>query len=331
MNTGKDLVVAKMEPAVVLLAQADTVGKAKKVKDLAAAAARFARAQGLGAEAEMYARAIVIEAELLMGRFLKEAESAAGRPRKINDTGLLISERPETLAELGVSPRESAEAQMLVEEVAVKPDLVEELKAGRVSKKGVRRERKKREQKEAIAQASRQPKEKLIVGPYDIVLADPPWRYEHCEAENREVENQYPTSSLEDIFTHFKTANPTTKRDVILFLWATAPKLAEALQVMEEWGFDYRSCAVWDKESIGMGYWWRIQHELLLVGVRGKPGATPESERISSVFREKRTKHSCKPECVYGWIERAFPGARKLEMYQRKAREGWGGWGNECE
>ncbi len=179
-----------------------------------------------------------------------------------------------------------------------------------------------------VASAKSAPRSQLITGPFDLILADPPWRYEHCEADNREIENQYQTATIDEISKHKKHLNP--KQDCILFLWATAPKLSEAMTVMERWGFNYRSCAVWDKQVIGMGYWWRIQHELLLVGVMGKPSCTPEPARISSIFSERRGTHSTKPQCVYQWIERAFPDSVKLEMYCRQPRQGWAAWGNEC-
>lgn len=67
-----------------------------------------------------------------------------------------------------------------------------------------------------------------------------------------------------------KTLSIPSADNAVLFLWATAPKLKEALEVMEAWGFEYRTNAVWDKEIIGMGYWFRGQHELLLVGVKGE-------------------------------------------------------------
>ena len=110
----------------------------------------------------------------------------------------------------------------------------------------------------------------------------------------------------------------------------TPPKLVEALAVLEAWGFRYVTNAVWDKQKIGMGYWFRGQHELLLVGVKGEPGTPPESERRSSVFAEARRGHSQKPACVYEWIERAFPDRTKLEMYCRQQRDGWAAWGNEA-
>jgi len=37
------------------------------------------------------------------------------------------------------------------------------------------------------------------------------------------------------------------------------------------WGFSYRTCAVWDKEVIGPGHFFRQQHELLLLAARGSP------------------------------------------------------------
>ncbi len=57
--------------------------------------------------------------------------------------------------------------------------------------------------------------------------------------------------------------------DSVLFMWATSPKLREAMQVVEAWGFDYKTCMVWVKDKIGMGYYARQQHELLLIAKRG--------------------------------------------------------------
>ncbi|MFM7468586.1 MAG: MT-A70 family methyltransferase, partial [Vampirovibrionales bacterium] len=79
------------------------------------------------------------------------------------------------------------------------------------------------------------------------------------------------------------------------------------------------------------GYWFRGQHELLLVATKGKFSPPDQQHRVSSVFRESRTQHSKKPECVYQWIEAAFPEAHKLEMFCRTRREGWQVWGNEAD
>lgn len=162
---------------------------------------------------------------------------------------------------------------------------------------------------------------------HEIILADPPWRYDFNETPKlREIENEYPTMDVEEIKTHVPSS---AAEDSILFLWGTAPKLREALEVMAAWGFEYKSHAIWDKQKIGMGYWFRGRHELLLVGIKGNPGTVPEPARRSSIFSEARGEHSMKPQCVYSWIEEAFPLKTKLEMYCRNPRPGWDVWGNE--
>jgi N6-adenosine-specific RNA methylase IME4/ParB-like chromosome segregation protein Spo0J len=164
------------------------------------------------------------------------------------------------------------------------------------------------------------------VSEFEIVLADPPWRYDFSETECREIENNYPTATIEDICSHA----PKTTPDSILFLWATAPKLREAMQVVDAWGFTYRTHAVWDKCKIGMGYWFRGQHELLIVATKGKASPPIAENRVSSIFKESRTEHSKKPDCVYEWIESAFVSYKKLEMYARSNRPGWKSWGAEA-
>jgi N6-adenosine-specific RNA methylase IME4 len=166
------------------------------------------------------------------------------------------------------------------------------------------------------------------VGTYRLIYADPPWRYEHVKTESRAIENQYPTMALADICA----LSVPAADDAVLFLWATSPKLAEALEVLAAWGFTYRTCAVWDKEQIGMGYYFRQQHELLLVGGRGTAPVPPAEQRLPSVFRSKRSDHSEKPTVVYGYLEAMYPtftARDRVELFARQARAGWSAWGNE--
>lgn len=192
-----------------------------------------------------------------------------------------------------------------------------------VQAKRIELETKEFERKEAEAEASETPAPALP----NLVLADPPWRYDFAETDSRQIENQYPSATVDEIIDH----RPETEPDCVLLMWATVAKLKEALEVMDGWGFEYKTHAVWDKEKIGMGYWFRGQHELLLVGTKGKVSPPEPENRVSSVFREARGGHSVKPECVYEWIERAFPNHNKLEMYCRAPREGWAVFGNEAE
>jgi len=162
-------------------------------------------------------------------------------------------------------------------------------------------------------------------GEFDVIYADPPWRYDFSKSDNRAIENQYPTMEVSDIC---KLKVPSAENSV-LFLWGTAPKLLEALEVMKAWGFQYKTNAVWDKRRIGMGYYFRIQHEHLLIGTKGAPGVPGETARPDSIFSQAKTKHSSKPEIVYNMIEAAYPGKNYLEMYARKKRDGWSQYGNE--
>lgn len=166
----------------------------------------------------------------------------------------------------------------------------------------------------------------VLDGKFDVVYADPPWRYDFSETTSRDIENQYPTMTLEDI----KALDVPSADDCVLFLWATAPKLIEAIEVVKAWGFEYKTCAVWDKEKIGMGYWFRGQHELLLVGTKGKVSPPEPSARVSSVYSEPRGVHSAKPDYYYTLIENMCPGRRYLELFaRRKHSESWEVWGNE--
>lgn len=158
---------------------------------------------------------------------------------------------------------------------------------------------------------------------YDIILADPPWRYDFSKTKNRRVENHYPTMSVQEIIELRLKIAEITKDNSVLFLWATAPKLQEALCVMNEWGYTYKSHSIWLKRKMGMGYWWRGQHELLLAGVKGKFSPPTPDRRWSSIMEETRTLHSKKPEIAYEMIENMFPGAKRLELFARTKRANW--------
>lgn len=164
---------------------------------------------------------------------------------------------------------------------------------------------------------------------YPVVYVDPPWRYEHIETESRAIENQYPTMALEDICA--MPVGDVTTDDAILYLWATSPKLAEAMQVVEAWGFNYRTSMVWVKDQIGMGYYARQRHELLLICTKGQPPTPAPSDRPDSVVEAPRGgKHSAKPEVFYGVIERMYPTLPKIELFCRSPRSGWAAWGNQA-
>ena len=163
---------------------------------------------------------------------------------------------------------------------------------------------------------------------FSVIYADPPWQYDFTRSENREIENHYPTMEIEKI----KALNVSAfcHTDAVLYLWATAPKLRESLSVIKAWGFEYKTHMVWVKDKIGMGYWARSQHELLLIGTRGNFSPPSNAKRVSSIIEAPRRKHSEKPLQFAELLESLYPDMAKIELFCRSPREGWTVWGYEA-
>jgi len=191
----------------------------------------------------------------------------------------------------------------------------------------IRRDEIRQERTERINEIARGNQPLHAVQRYPVILADPPWRYEHSKTTSREIENHYPTMSLDEIcdLPVGELATP----DAILFLWTTSPKLAESMKVIEAWGFEYRTCMVWVKDKIGMGYYARQRHELLLIAKRGEIPVPEPSNRFDSVIEWPRTEHSAKPPIVHERIEEMYAEFDKVELFARSPRVGWAVWGNQ--
>jgi N6-adenosine-specific RNA methylase IME4 len=170
------------------------------------------------------------------------------------------------------------------------------------------------------------------LGKFAVLYADPPWRYENppMGGGNRSIENHYPTMELEQICA--LPVGDIAHDDSVLYMWATVPKLAECMQVLDAWGFLYRTCAAWDKVDIGMGYYFRNQHELLLVGKRGELPPPTAGTQPSSLYSEKVGEHSAKPLHYYDMLDDMYPGIRKIELFGRapEDRALWSTWGNQA-
>jgi N6-adenosine-specific RNA methylase IME4 len=98
---------------------------------------------------------------------------------------------------------------------------------------------------------------------------------------------------------------------------------------MKAWGFTYKTNMVWVKDKIGLGFYFRGQHELLLVGVKGKVAPPTEELRVSSVFSAPAEQHSRKPRAIRTMIEKLYPNSKRTELYATEKAEGWTSWGNE--
>jgi N6-adenosine-specific RNA methylase IME4 len=163
---------------------------------------------------------------------------------------------------------------------------------------------------------------------YNVIYADPPWRFESYSEDtgnDRIPGNHYPTQPTDEI----AAIKVPAAKHCVLFLWATAAMLPDALTVMQAWGFTYKAHCIWNKDKKGIGYWFRGKHELLLVGVRGDIPAPAHGTQWPSVIDAPRGAHSVKPAVFRQIIVEMFPSLPRLEMFARTASAGWSVHGNE--
>jgi N6-adenosine-specific RNA methylase IME4 len=160
---------------------------------------------------------------------------------------------------------------------------------------------------------------------FGTIYADPPWKYSN-QATRSSTNNHYQTMTVDEICS--LPIKELPKDNAHLHLWTTNAFLFDARLVLESWGFEYKSCFIWVKPQLGIGNYWRLSHEFLLLGVRGS--TTFMDHSIKSWVEADRTKHSMKPEIVREFIERASPGPY-LELFGRRTSENWTVWGNEIE
>ena len=171
-------------------------------------------------------------------------------------------------------------------------------------------------------------------GKYSIIYADPPWTYDDkASAGNRGAFYKYPL--MEDGAICDLPVSSIADDDCILFMWATFPKMAEALQTIEAWGFTYKTVGfVWVKQSKlgralhwGMGGWTRSNSEVCLIATRGKPKRVDAG--VHQVVMSPVRAHSEKPDEVRDLIVRLVGDLPRIELFSRKVISGWDVWGNQ--
>lgn len=167
---------------------------------------------------------------------------------------------------------------------------------------------------------------------FSAIYGDPPWDY---GVSGREASSRiypafhYPTMTLDAI-----KALPIGKvsaKDAVLWLWAPNSYIERAIEVLNAWGFDFVTTAVWVKRrSVVSPGSVRPGHETLIVGKRGA-GLPFAGSAMPSVFidDEAVTVHSKKPAHFVRELERLYPEAGKVELFGRSQRNGWLVLGNQ--
>lgn len=188
---------------------------------------------------------------------------------------------------------------------------------------------------------------------FGLIMADPPWSFDNFSAkgEAKNAKAHYGCAGLDWI-----AALPVqllAARDCLLWLWATNPMLPEALEVLEAWGFTFKTAGTWvkrtvhGKDAFGTGYVLRSANEPFLIGTIGAPKTTRATRstiptyddgvgregdwpRASITIEGVLREHSAKPEAGYVAAEALMPDAQRLELFSRRSRAGWSAWGNEA-
>lgn len=225
----------------------------------------------------------------------------------------------------GTNPKYIDLADKLVKE---RPDLAEQVEAGKKTLSQVNREIRQEELRDKVPPPP--------VGKYRVIYADPPWKYNDALAISKSglgesygpAEAHYPSMSISELCA--LPILPLAEDNAVLFLWTTSPLLEDTFKVISAWGFKYKSSFIWDKVKHNMGHYNSVRHEFLLICTRGS--CTPDEKKLfDSVQSIERAEHSRKPEEFRQIIDRLYTEGNRIELFRRgNAPEGWSTWGNEA-
>src|SRR3990167_2083440 len=269
-------------------------------------------------EAEFNSRWALVEGHSIMGKLITEASLEQNLP---------ITKLLQNLAvDSGISERKLWYSVQLYKK---SPDL------GKIP------EGKNISMNKLITQYLPEPKKEktpeLPQGKYNVIYADPPWAYDVdlSSGATRSPTNNYPVMDLEELKNFGVKVKEISNKDCVLFMWITAPKLNWMNDVLEAWGFEYKTNLIWDKIKPNMGHYFSVRHEILVIAGKGNCSPKCDGKTIQSIDSvqsiEKSARHSEKPKEFYKIIETLYPNSKYIELFARKnnKREGWTFWGNE--
>lgn len=174
---------------------------------------------------------------------------------------------------------------------------------------------------------------------FGTILVDPPWQFQNrtgkIAPEHKRL-SRYATLTLDEI--KMLPVSAAARETCHLYLWVPNALLPLGIEVMQAWGFQYKSNIVWHKirkdggsDGRGVGFYFRNVTELMLFGVRGKNARTlkPGRTQVNYLSSRKR-EHSRKPDEQYPIVESCSRGPY-LELFARGERERWVSWGNQAD
>ena len=173
---------------------------------------------------------------------------------------------------------------------------------------------------------------------FGAILLDPPWRFTNrtgkVAPEHRRLA-RYETLSFDELarLPVGDLARPASH----MYLWCPDALLPQGLNLLESWGFTYKSNIVWYKvrkdggpDGRGVGFYFRNVTEMVLFGVRGGLRTLAPGRRQTNIIVHRKREHSWKPPTLHKIIEECSPGPF-VELFARDRREGWEQWGDQVD
>jgi len=319
--------LALIERASLMLAEANTIQATKELKDLFLTLADWAKRKGAGEDNIKKAKEYALFAERKMGDFLKKTEpqrAKGGQPYQKKPTSAKKEPVESTLKDLGITKKESSQAQFLAD---LSDEEFEEIRTGKASIPDVRREVKRKEIIEKLENIETK-EVKAIAGLYDVIVIDPPWPMQKIERDERPNQSEfaYPTMTMNQI----SQIKLPLSDDCHVFLWSTQKFLPNAFLLLDDWRLKYVCAFVWHKpggfQVVGLP---QYNCEFILYARRGIPKFI-DTKAFNTCFEAPRGKHSEKPNYFYRMIARVTAG-RRLDLFSRRSIVGFDGWGKEAK
>lgn len=323
-----------LERAEEMLSAARTIDEVKSIRDKGAAAAAYVRKARLGVKNYNYCYEIILRAERKAGQMLRALGGGEhGGDRKSSDKSQLdldtIASKEDRSRFYRLESIPEREFKKHIEAATASGEKVAMSSVLKLAKKSEKQSAVESRSEAAINHGVISSLSELVAigAKFGTIYADPPWTYSN-KGTRSNVEDEYKSTMTLDEICAEPVAELAAEK-CHLHLWTTNAFLWDAKRVMDSWGFEYKSCFIWVKPQMGIGNYWRVSHEFMLLGVKG--GLTFLDHSQKSWMEFDRTKHSRKPKEIREIIEKVSPGPY-LEMYGRQLlNEKWTVYGNEVE
>ena len=91
----------------------------------------------------------------------------------------------------------------------------------------------------------------LPVGPFRVIVLDPPWMYESRKEDvTHRGRNQYPDMTQEEICA--LPVADLAHDDCVVWLWTTNAFMRDAYECLDSWGFQCKTILTWDKVNLDL-------------------------------------------------------------------------------